>query len=68
MHIFPQFADRARSVLVRVKANEVVDDKVLLARAQVRTGRRGGRGEGREAGGREEGMMMWSAAFDGASQ
>lgn len=28
------FADRAKSVMVRVKVNEVVDDAVLLARAQ----------------------------------
>lgn len=29
-----QFADRAKNVMVRVQANEVVDDAVLLARAQ----------------------------------
>lgn len=29
-----QFADRAKSILVRVKVNEMVDDAILLARAQ----------------------------------
>ncbi|CAM9788747.1 unnamed protein product, partial [Scytosiphon promiscuus] len=29
-----QFADRAKKVMVRIRANEVVDDRVLLARAQ----------------------------------
>ncbi|CAN0453717.1 unnamed protein product, partial [Ectocarpus sp. 12 AP-2014] len=29
-----QFADRAKKVMVRLRANEVVDDRVLLARAR----------------------------------
>lgn len=34
-----QFADRAKRVMVRVKANTVVDDKALLARAQTEIAR-----------------------------
>lgn len=30
-----QFADRARKVMTRARANTVVDDKALLAQAQV---------------------------------
>lgn len=34
-----QFADRAKQVMVHVKANEVVDDSILLARAQAEIAR-----------------------------
>ncbi|GBG31554.1 Kinesin-like protein [Hondaea fermentalgiana] len=34
-----QFADRAKQVMVHVKANEVVDDSILLARAQTEIAR-----------------------------